>query len=228
MSARARILERIREVLETRERTEHPGGFEGTRPDRPTATTGDPAHASPAASIDTSGPDSIGASTVGPTGSSTLGAFETAFEAAGGDSVRLENLDAVGEWLGETVPAHGSIVVGEGVPAEVVPERERRSAEDADVGLSLAVGAAAETGTIVLDARDGRRAQLLAPTHVILVPAGAVQHTLVEVLATIRGDLPSAFGLHSGPSKSADIGQVMVRGVHGPGRVTAVIYGAEP
>ena len=37
--------------------------------------------------------------------------------------------------------------------------------------------------------------------------------------------LPSAIGLHSGPSKSADIGQVLVRGVHGPGRVIAVLVG---
>ena len=39
----------------------------------------------------------------------------------------------------------------------------------------------------------------------------------------MRADLPSAIGLHSGPSKSADIGQIMVKGVHGPGRVVAVV-----
>ncbi|MGC8905434.1 LUD domain-containing protein, partial [Thermus sp.] len=35
--------------------------------------------------------------------------------------------------------------------------------------------------------------------------------------------LPAALGLHSGPSKSADIGQVMVKGVHGPGRLVVVV-----
>ena len=35
--------------------------------------------------------------------------------------------------------------------------------------------------------------------------------------------LPRALGLHSGPSKSADIGQVMVKGVHGPGRLVVVV-----
>lgn len=194
MSARTQVLERIRRVLETRERTDHPGRFEGGRPDP-----------RPASGVD---------------------GFETAFRAAGGACVRLADLDAVRDWLGETVRADRSLVVGEGVPAGVVPDLARRPAEDADVALSLAAGAAAETGTIVLDSRDGRRAQLLAPSHLILVRAETVHPTLVEALAAIRGDLPSAFGLHSGPSKSADIGQVMVRGVHGPGRVTAVIYGS--
>ncbi len=41
----------------------------------------------------------------------------------------------------------------------------------------------------------------------------------------MRDDLPSAIGLHSGPSKSADIGHVMVKGVHGPGRLIAVVLG---
>lgn len=195
MSARARILRRIRHVLETRERTDHPGRFEGGRPDPRPA------------------PGSDG--------------FETAFRAAGGACVRLDDLDAVRDWLIETVQAEQSLVVGEGVPASVIPDLARRPAEEAEVGLSLATGAVAETGTIVLDSRDGRRAQLLAPSHLILVRAETVHATLVEALAAIRGDLPSAFGLHSGPSKSADIGQVMVRGVHGPGSVTAVIYGSD-
>lgn len=194
MSARSRILVRIRRVLETRERADHPGRFEGARP--------------------------------GPDPSSLVEGFEAAFRAAGGECVRVESLDAVRGWLAHAMPAEDTLVVGEGVPAAVVPDRARRRAEEADVGLSLATGAIAETGTIVLNARDGRRAQLLAPSHVILVPADGVRGTLVETLAELRGELPSALGLHSGPSKSADIGQVMVRGVHGPGKVTAVIYGA--
>jgi L-lactate dehydrogenase complex protein LldG len=199
VSGRSRILERIRRVLETRERAPHPGPFEGARPE--------PAPAAPSVT-------------------SPLEGFEAAFRAAGGECVRAEDSDAVRRWLAEAVPADRTLVVGEGVPTDVVPDRGRRSAEDADVALSLATGAVAETGTIVLNARDGRRAQLLAPSHLILVPADTIRRTLRETLAAIRGDLPSAFGLHSGPSKSADIGQVMVRGVHGPGTVTAVIYGS--
>jgi L-lactate dehydrogenase complex protein LldG len=39
----------------------------------------------------------------------------------------------------------------------------------------------------------------------------------------MKEDLPSAVGLHSGPSKSADIGHIMVKGVHGPGRLIAAV-----
>jgi len=46
-------------------------------------------------------------------------------------------------------------------------------------------------------------------------------------LTELKGQLPSAIALHSGPSKSADIGQVMVRGVHGPGRLIAAIIAWE-
>ena len=67
-------------------------------------------------------------------------------------------------------------------------------------------GAVAETGSLVLDARDGRRVQLLPPTHVVLVRTRDVRATLAEALDEVARDQPSAVGLHSGPSKSADIG----------------------
>ena len=49
-----------------------------------------------------------------------------------------------------------------------------------------------------------------------------------EALERCRARLPAALALHSGPSKSADIGRVLVSGVHGPGRIVAAILGATP
>jgi len=89
----------------------------------------------------------------------------------------------------------------------------------------MAVGAVAETGSLRLDARDGRGTQLLPPTHVVVVHAARIHLTLADALRRLRGDLPSVLALHSGPSKSADIGQILVTGVHGPGRVVAVVVG---
>lgn len=151
--------------------------------------------------------------------------FAEAFRAAGGSCVRVASLAEASAWLAEHSKAHGSVVLGEGVPLEVQPTLPEAPPESAPLAVSWARGAVAETGTLLLDARDGRRAQLLTPTHVVLVRAEAVHATLVDALEAIRDDLPSAVGLHSGPSKSADIGQVMVRGVHGPGDVVAVVIG---
>jgi L-lactate dehydrogenase complex protein LldG len=61
------------------------------------------------------------------------------------------------------------------------------------------------------------------PTHVVFVHARDVYATLREALIGLADDLPSAIGFHSGPSKSADIGQILVKGVHGPGRLVAVL-----
>jgi L-lactate dehydrogenase complex protein LldG len=87
----------------------------------------------------------------------------------------------------------------------------------------MARGAIAETGSLLMDARDGRHAQLLPPTHVVFVHAQDVHATFREAVVVMKADLPSAIGLHSGPSKSADIAHVMVKGVHGPGRLIAVV-----
>ena len=100
---------------------------------------------------------------------------------------------------------------------------ERGLEHTAAVGVACARTAVAETGSLVMDARDGRRAQLLPPVLVVLVEAAGIHGTLGEALAAVEQDLSAAIGLHSGPSKSADIGQVMVKGVHGPGRVIAVV-----
>jgi len=159
------------------------------------------------------------------TASRGLERFEAMFRAAGGEVVRVDDLAGAAAWLDEAATDHGSLVAGEGVPDAVLPELARVRAEDAALGISWADAAIAETGTLVLNSRDGRRAQLLAPVHVVLLDATRIRETLVDALNWLRPDLPAAVGLHSGPSKSADIGQVMVRGVHGPGEVVAVLMG---
>ena len=48
--------------------------------------------------------------------------------------------------------------------------------------------------------------QLLPQVHVVWVPEGRIFPRLADALLELQGDLPAAVGLHSGPSKSADIG----------------------
>lgn len=190
MSARERILERVRAALVSRSSSEHPGPFEGWRPGAP-----DP----------------------------PLRAFTALFEAAGGELVSQPSVDRAAAWLAEFCSDFAGATVGQTVPAALRPPVPDVAADMAPLGVSMARGAIAETGSLLLDARDGRRSQLLAPTHVVFVRSSQLLPTFREALLSMRGDLPSAIGLHSGPSKSADIGHVMVKGVHGPGRVVAVV-----
>ena len=162
----------------------------------------------------------------GPPDSSSVERFAAMLETAGGEVVRVRDEAAAREWLDRFSGDFPSVAIGETVPAALHPAIPRTRPDVAPLGLSRARGAIAETGSLLLDARDGRRAQLLPPTHVVLVRAADVHDTFRDALESMRDDLPSAIGLHSGPSKSADIAHVMVKGVHGPGRLIAVVIDA--
>lgn len=192
MSARERILARVRDALEERPKVPHPGAFRGGRATPPPATPAE--------------------------------GFADAFLRAGGEVARVADAAAARAWLDDFAGGFDGVAVGATVPEAVGPGAPPTVAPDrAALGVSMALGAVAETGSLLLSSADGRRTQLLPPTHVVVVPAGSVHATLAGALTALRPSLPSALGLHSGPSKSADIGQILVRGVHGPGRVVALL-----
>jgi len=195
VSARERVLARVREALARREQLAHPGDFGAWRP----------------APYD------------GRVAGGPVEGFTVMLEAAGGEVVRKGTLAEAAEWLSGFARAYESVTVGRTVPPELKPSIPEAPPHVAMFGVSVARAAIAETGSLLMDARDGRRSQLLAPTHVVLVREADVHATFTESLRAAGRDLPSAIGLHSGPSKSADIGHVMVKGVHGPGRLIAVV-----
>jgi len=188
---RDRILGRVREALEGRERPEHPGHFEGWRPEAVERTP--------------------------------LDQLTSMLEAAGAEVVHLSGTNSAGVWLRRFAMDFESVTIGVTVPHVLRPAISTRGAHEAALGISMARAAIAETGSLVMSARDGRKSQLLAPTHVVFVRAEDVHVTFRDALLAIRSELPSAIGLHSGPSKSADIAQTLVTGVHGPGRLVCVV-----
>ncbi len=155
-----------------------------------------------------------------------LEAFIRTFEAAGGEVVQVADTAAANAWLAGFCADFGSASVGMGVPEALRPALADQPPQSAELGVSMARCVIGETGSLVLGAEDGRLTQLLPPTHVVFVHASDAYATFREALLALRESLPSAIGLHSGPSKSADIGQILVKGVHGPGRVVAVLIGA--
>ena len=157
-----------------------------------------------------------------------LDAFEDRLTAAGGEVVQFAEGDAARVWLDGFAHSFEAVSVGEGLPPALCPSLPRVAPDIAPLGVSMARAAAAQTGSLVLSSVEGRRPQLLPPVTIVWVRAEDVYATLGEALEQCRSSLPAALALHSGPSKSADIGRVLVRGVHGPGRIIAAILGAPP
>ncbi len=117
-----------------------------------------------------------------------------------------------------------TVALGADVPAGLQPRLPGAAPAHADAGISMAWGAVAETGSLILPSSGTRAVQLLPPLHVVWIPADRVFSRLEDALLEMQPELPGSVGLHSGPSKSADIGQTVVTGVHGPGRCIAVVH----
>ena len=88
-----------------------------------------------------------------------------------------------------------------------------------DASVSRALYGLADTGSVVLAASPGepRARSLLAPVHLSLLAEDRILPDLAALFAVIGADLPSALAIVTGPSRSADIEQRLVVGVHGPG-----------
>ena len=92
-------------------------------------------------------------------------------------------------------------------------------------GVSRALYGLADTGSVVLAASpDEPRARSLLPeAHVSLLAEDRILPGLAELFEALGGELPSALAIVTGPSRSADIEQQLVVGVHGPGEVHVVL-----
>jgi L-lactate dehydrogenase complex protein LldG len=97
---------------------------------------------------------------------------------------------------------------------------------NADVGISGADAALAETGSIVVASGPGRSRMvtLLPPVHVALVSTACLTSDISTWAAGRSGAMPASLNIISGPSKTADIEQVLAVGVHGPKRFIVILY----
>jgi L-lactate dehydrogenase complex protein LldG len=106
-------------------------------------------------------------------------------------------------------------------------EELRDAAAAADVGITSADYALADTGTLVMisSAEEARMISLLPPAHVAVVPLARLLSGLDELLATVPrpSEVTSSMVLITGPSRTADIEQILVRGVHGPGEIHVIL-----
>ena len=117
-------------------------------------------------------------------------------------------------------------------PSDRQRAENRGSAIAADMGLTGVDFAIAETGSCVLFARKGvsRLVSLVPPVHVAVVEKGQVLPGLDELFllrrqSYLRGEAGSYMNIISGPSRSGDIEQKLITGVHGPREVHMVLLG---
>jgi L-lactate utilization protein LutC len=110
-------------------------------------------------------------------------------------------------------------------------EELRQVCATADIGITSVEYALAETGTFVMLAgpEQPRLISLLPPVHIAVFSSSRILANLNQLLSLVP--LPAAqtssMVLITGPSRTADIEQFLVRGVHGPGEVYAVIVEEE-
>jgi L-lactate dehydrogenase complex protein LldG len=194
---RSRILARVREALQGRSIVEHPGEL--------APEAGPPA---PPRDADVA---------------RRVSTFAERFQEAGGEVVILRGPSQATRWLSEFVGEFAAAATSEEVREPFRPDLPPSAPEDAPLGVSWALAGAAQTGSLLLGSGEGRRLQLLPPVHLVWLEADSLYATLGDALDSTRARIPAAIGLHSGPSKSADIGGIVVTGVHGPGRVVAAI-----
>jgi len=99
----------------------------------------------------------------------------------------------------------------------------------ADVGITSADYALADTGSLVMisSPHEARLVSLLPPAHIAVVPRDRILTGLDELFSVLPDPAAatSSMVLITGPSRTADIEQILVRGVHGPGQITVVVVG---
>ncbi len=108
-------------------------------------------------------------------------------------------------------------------------EELREVCASADVGITSADYMLGDTGTLVMIAspREARLVSLLPPSHIAVVPKERILTGLDELFALLPDPAAqtSSMVLITGPSRTADIEQILVRGVHGPGQIMVVVVG---
>lgn len=105
--------------------------------------------------------------------------------------------------------------------------RMREVVAQAAVGVTGSSFAVSSTGSVALwsSPDTGLLPSVLTPAHLVLIARETLVSTIREGLARVdRQDVPPLIKLITGPSMTADIEGTLVRGVHGPGKVSAVIY----
>ncbi|MCL6611632.1 MAG: lactate utilization protein [Peptococcaceae bacterium] len=138
---------------------------------------------------------------------------------------------------GDTVPRDPAGGESESLSKADRRDRLARALEGAAWGVTGAAAIAADTGSILIMEEGGcsHLVSALPPAHLVVAGAGCITPTLGEALSRCRQlsrrslnrPLAGRISIISGPSMTADIQGVPVKGMHGPLEVHLVLVREE-
>jgi len=144
------------------------------------------------------------------------------------DAVRSRIVALVGphpvlQWDAAALPYD----IGGLFPWALTGKSPRDAQASAEIGITGADAAIAETGSLVLLSGEGkpRAASLLPPTHLAIVRRSELCASMGEFFAAHADAIARAAccTFVTGPSRTADIELTLTLGVHGPGVVIVVV-----
>jgi L-lactate dehydrogenase complex protein LldG len=156
--------------------------------------------------------------------------FTAAFEALVGKAHLATNPAAAGDIVRAIVgsrtflASRAPLLEACGIPGS---DFSRDVCATVDVGITTADYGLADTGSLVVlsESHESRLLSLLPPCHIAVLDRSRLVENLDELLALHPDPAATSSGLVliTGPSRTADIEMLLVRGVHGPGEIHTVI-----
>ena len=146
--------------------------------------------------------------------------FRFKFEAAGG--YVLVGWEALKSFLAEKQlklgycdPAFEAQVSG--TASTLSTSLDRSCIDDYEFGITRATAAIAETGSLILtESGSSSRLGALAPWyHIAILPVADIVPDMPTAIANFGTERATLFV--TGPSKTADVEGILIKGVHGPG-----------
>ena len=179
----------------------------------------------------------------------TVVRFATEFEAVANPALQPSSIDDIRDYVLNMAAKWKEypVAISDGLPVEVagwlmeegfdvifpsIDGDNRDAIARCGIGITGCDWAIAETGSIVLRSGPGhpRLHSLLPETHLALVPANnilphisSLGPELESVFKQEEGHSASCVNIITGPSRSADIALTLIKGVHGPRDVFAII-----
>ncbi|HSW51119.1 MAG TPA: lactate utilization protein [Bryobacteraceae bacterium] len=169
-----------------------------------------------------------------------LARFASALEALGGTFQRADSPSDACARVAAIIQGKDSVASGApylrecgvtalpGVRTGITDEAElRRLCAVTDFGVTSADYALADTGTLVMlsSTSEARMISLVPPAHVAVLPKERFLTGLDELFTVLPrpAERSSSMVLITGPSRTADIEQILIRGVHGPGEIHVIV-----